>query len=97
MHPQRFYTLAASCPDRVGIVAQVAGFVAQHNGWILETSHHADAHSDRYFMRIEIRANSLPFGLARFRELFTPIALFTVPTTHRPRPGKAQAQATPAQ
>ena len=74
MHPQRFYTLTASCPDRVGIVAQVAGFVAQHNGWILETSHHADAHSDRYFMRIEIRANSLPFDLARFRELFAPIA-----------------------
>ena len=74
MHPQRFYTLTASCPDRVGIVAQVAGFIAAHDGWILETSHHAHAHSDRYFMRIEIQANSLPFDLARFRELFAPIA-----------------------
>ena len=27
MHNQRFYTLTASCPDRVGIVARVAGFL----------------------------------------------------------------------
>ncbi|HET7776266.1 MAG TPA: formyltetrahydrofolate deformylase, partial [Azospira sp.] len=35
MHRQRFYTLSASCPDRVGIVAKVSGFFAAHQGWIL--------------------------------------------------------------
>ena len=74
MHPQRCYTLTAACPDRVGIVARVAGFIAEHNGWILETSHHADAQSNRYFMRIEIRADSLSFELAQLRTLFSPIA-----------------------
>ena len=74
MHPQRCYTLTAACPDRVGIVARVAGFIAEHNGWILETSHHADAQSNRYFMRIEIRADSLSFELAQLRTLFFPIA-----------------------
>ncbi|MBE7423204.1 MAG: formyltetrahydrofolate deformylase [Zoogloeaceae bacterium] len=74
MHAQRRYTLTASCPDRVGIVARVASFIAENGGWILETSHHADDDSQRYFMRIEIRADSLPFDLAEFGRRFAPIA-----------------------
>lgn len=74
MHAQRRYTLTASCPDRVGIVARVAGFIAENRGWILETSHHADDDTQRYFMRIEIKADSLPFDLAEFRRRFQPIA-----------------------
>jgi formyltetrahydrofolate deformylase len=74
VHAQRRYTLTASCPDRVGIVARVATFIAENRGWILETSHHADDDTQRYFMRIEIKADSLPFDLAEFRRRFQPIA-----------------------
>ncbi len=74
MHPQRRYTLTAACPDRVGIVARVATFIADNKGWILETSHHADSDTERYFMRIEIKADSLPFDLAEFQRRFQPIA-----------------------
>ncbi|MEZ5627181.1 MAG: formyltetrahydrofolate deformylase [Rhodocyclaceae bacterium] len=79
MHRQRFYTLSASCPDRVGIVARVSTFIAQHQGWILETALHAEPPREgesvgRYFMRIEIRADSLPFMLSEFRERFAPLA-----------------------
>ena len=74
MHRDRFYTLTASCPDRVGIVARVSGFIAQHNGWMLESSYHADDIDGRYFMRIEIKADSLPFELAELRRRFQPIA-----------------------
>jgi formyltetrahydrofolate deformylase len=74
MHRERFYTLAASCPDRTGIIARVTGFFAEHNGWILESSFHADDASSRYFMRIEVKADSLPFMLAELRERFRPIA-----------------------
>ena len=74
MHTQRCYTLSLSCPDRVGIVARVAGFFAGHQGWILESSQHADEQSERYFMRLEVRADSLPFHLAELRERFAPIA-----------------------
>ncbi|MBI4754831.1 MAG: formyltetrahydrofolate deformylase [Betaproteobacteria bacterium] len=74
MHAQRTYTLVAACPDQVGIVARVAGFIAEHRGWILETNHHADIESGRYFMRIEVKADSLPFDLAGFRSRFRPIA-----------------------
>src|SRR5574343_531162 len=70
MHRDRFYTLSASCPDQVGIIAKVSGFIAGHGGWILESSFHADALTARYFMRIEIKADSLPFLLAEFRERF---------------------------
>jgi predicted amino acid-binding ACT domain protein len=75
MHSQRFYTLSASCPDQVGIIARVAGFIAEHNGWILESSYPLRRLADgRYFMRIEVKADSLPFHLAEFRERFRPIA-----------------------
>ena len=74
MHKGRFYTLTASCPDRVGIVARVAGFIAQHGGWMLESSYHADDVDHRYFMRIEIKADSLPFDLDGFRGRFQSIA-----------------------
>lgn len=67
-------TLTLSCPDRVGIVAAVSGFLASHNGWITEANHHADPLSGWYFMRQEILANSLPFALEEFRERFLPIA-----------------------
>ena len=70
MHRERFYTLSASCPDQVGIIARVSGFFAAHGGWILESSFHADAITGHYFMRLEIRADSLPFLLAELRERF---------------------------
>ncbi|MBK6400983.1 MAG: formyltetrahydrofolate deformylase [Rhodocyclaceae bacterium] len=78
MHRDRFYTLAASCPDRTGIIARVTGFFAEHQGWILESSFHSDEGNGdipaRYFMRLEIKADSLPFMLAELRERFEPIA-----------------------
>ena len=70
MHRERFYTLSASCPDQVGIIARVSGFIAEHGGWILESSFHADDLTRRYFMRIELKADSVPILLAEFRERF---------------------------
>ena len=68
------YTLSLSCPDRVGVVAAVSGFLASHQGWITEANHHADAEAQRFFMRQEILADSLPFDLATLRARFAPIA-----------------------
>ena len=78
MHRERFYTLTASCPDRVGIVAAVSGFFAKHGGWILETTLHSEPPNDAgvaaYFMRLEIKADSLPFDLDGLRAAFQPVA-----------------------
>jgi len=74
MSAERRYTLTLSCPDRVGIVAAVSSLIAQHQGWIVEANHHADSQAKRFFMRQEIRADSLPFDVASLRERFAPIA-----------------------
>ncbi len=74
MSSARRYTLTLTCPDRVGIVAAVSGLIAQHQGWIVEASHHADEPAKRFFLRQEIRADSLPFDVAALREKFAPIA-----------------------
>lgn len=71
---ERRYTLTISCPDRTGIIAAVTGFVAQHGGWIVEASYHTDDLTKEFFMRQEIRADSLPFDLAEFRTRFSALA-----------------------
>jgi formyltetrahydrofolate deformylase len=70
----RRYVLTITCPDRIGIVAAVTGFIAGHGGSVLEASQHGDLSSGRFFLRIEVTAESLPFGLDTFREAFSPIA-----------------------
>ncbi|MEJ2452065.1 MAG: formyltransferase family protein [Gammaproteobacteria bacterium] len=70
----RTYRLVVSCPDRIGIVAAVSGFLAEHGAWILEASQHSDAAKGWFFMRYEIRADSLPFDIEALRQAFTAIA-----------------------
>jgi formyltetrahydrofolate deformylase len=68
------YTLTISCPDRTGIIAAVTGFIAQHGGFIVEASYHTDLETQRFFMRQEIRADSLPFDADEFRRRFALLA-----------------------
>ena len=68
------YTLTISCPDRAGIIAAVSGFIAQHGGFIVEASYHTEQEAQRFFMRQEIRADSLPFDADEFRRRFAPLA-----------------------
>jgi len=70
----RTFRLVTACPDRVGIVAKVSHFLASHNGWITESNHHSDDQNGWFFMRHEIRADTLPFDIDAFREAFAPIA-----------------------
>jgi formyltetrahydrofolate deformylase len=70
----RRYVLTITCPDRVGIVAAVTGFIASHGGSVLEATQHGDLSSGRFFLRIEVTAESLPFGPEEFRTAFEPVA-----------------------
>jgi formyltetrahydrofolate deformylase len=74
MTAEHSYTLTISCPDRVGIVAEVSRFIASRGGWILEANHHADRDSQRFFMRNVIRADSLQGGASAFCAEFEPVA-----------------------
>ncbi|NRA55565.1 MAG: formyltetrahydrofolate deformylase [Gammaproteobacteria bacterium] len=71
---ERVYRLTVSCPDSIGIVAKVSQFIAQHQGSILEANHHTEKDQNWFFMRNEITASSLPFGLEQFKQKFAPLA-----------------------
>ncbi|HEY7386418.1 MAG TPA: formyltetrahydrofolate deformylase, partial [Beijerinckiaceae bacterium] len=47
------YILTLSCPDRIGIVAAVAGFLADRQGNILASAQFDDRLSNRFFMRVQ--------------------------------------------
>jgi len=68
------YILTISCPDRTGIIAAVSGFIAQHGGFIVEASYHTEQEAQLFFMRQEIRADSLPFDAGEFRRRFASLA-----------------------
>ena len=66
------YRLIVSCPDRVGIVSRVSGFIAAQNGSIVEANQHSDLDTGRFFMRYDIQSNAL--SADAFRASFAPIA-----------------------
>ncbi len=68
------YRLILDCPDQVGIVTKVGDFLSQHGGWICDANHHSDTDSNRFFSRIVVNAESLPFDVETLREKFTPLA-----------------------
>ena len=74
MHNTRRYTLTISCPDRAGIIAAVSGFIAEHGGFIVEASYHTEQEAQRFFMRQEIRADSLPFDAKEFGRRFVTLS-----------------------
>ncbi|HVX22817.1 MAG TPA: formyltetrahydrofolate deformylase [Acidimicrobiales bacterium] len=74
MCAMRRYILTVTCPDRVGIVAAVTGFIAGHGGWVLEAAQHGDLSTGRFFLRIETLADSLPFGPDGLGDRFGPVA-----------------------
>lgn len=51
------YILTTACPDTTGIVAAIAGFLAEHNATITEAQHHNDAHTRTSFMRTVFHDN----------------------------------------
>ncbi|XKH61431.1 formyltetrahydrofolate deformylase [Halomonas sediminis] len=68
------YRLVVSCPDQVGIVARVSGFIAQQGGSITEASQHSDLEAGRFFMRYEILADSVGMTAEALRTAFEPVA-----------------------
>ena len=72
--PMRRYILTMTCPDRVGIVAAVTGLIASLGGSVLEAAQHGDLDSGRFFLRMEIIADSLPFGPGELAAAFEHVA-----------------------
>jgi len=49
--PDTSYVLTITCPDTIGIVAEVAGFLRDQNYFIEESSHFGDRGTGQFFMR----------------------------------------------
>lgn len=69
-----FYRLIVSCPDRVGIVSRVSSFIAAQGGSITEASQHSDLETGQFFMRYEVRADTVGVPYHEFSAAFAPVA-----------------------
>lgn len=65
------YTLRLQCPDRPGLVAKVAGFLAERGANIVDAQQFDDALSNRFFMRVAFTAEE---SIERLRAGFAAIA-----------------------
>ena len=71
---QERFILRASCRDAIGIVADVAGFLAERRLFIAETANFGDAASGLFFMRLLFAPTMPGFTLAKFKAEFGVIA-----------------------
>ncbi len=55
-------------------MAAVTGFIAAHGGWVVEAAQHSDPATGTFFQRIEVRADSVPFGPEEFGRRFADVA-----------------------
>lgn len=66
--------LLIACPDRSGIIAAVAGFIAEHAGNIVEADQHSDPQENAFFMRVEIEREGFGLSPSSFPDLWRPLA-----------------------
>lgn len=68
------YILTIACPDTVGIVAAVAGFLADQDAFINESSHFGDPETKRFFMRTVFTCGAFTPPAGEFVKRFSRIA-----------------------
>src|ERR1700753_3970383 len=67
--------LRLSCPDRVGLLALISNFVAQHGGNLIEVHQYTDPAAGWFFTRMEFDTRTLAVDLPALRPEFTPVAV----------------------
>jgi len=72
--PEHSFILTMVCPDTVGVVADVAGYLRDRNLFIEESSHYGDPETGRFFMRTRFNALGMSFSRTDFAEGFSAIA-----------------------
>ncbi len=68
------YVLTFTCPDTVGIVAAVAGYLRDQNYFIEESSHFGDRETNNFFSRTRFSTNGGAWSEDAFREGFKNIS-----------------------
>lgn len=68
------FILTIVCPDTVGIVAAVSGYLSDHGCFIEASNHYGDPDTRRFFMRTRFTPTGTAFSRTQFAEEFAPIA-----------------------
>ena len=66
--------LLVSCPDRRGLVSQIAEFVSRNNGNITHADHHIDSQSGLFLMRVEWELDEFRIAPDEIGIHFAPVA-----------------------
>jgi formyltetrahydrofolate deformylase len=64
------FVLTLSCPDRVGVVHAVTGFLAEHDANILDSQEWGDPDTGRFFMRVHVSGLDVVSGFSELAGLF---------------------------
>jgi len=65
--------LKISCPDRVGLLAQITKFVAEQGGNLKEVHQFTDPVENWFFARMEVETHTLRCDVAGLRQAFEPL------------------------
>ena len=68
------FILTITCPDTVGIVAAVSGFLTQHDCFITESAQYGDPLSRRFFSRTVFTAGAMTPEPADLQKMFAMVA-----------------------
>jgi formyltetrahydrofolate deformylase len=68
------YILTITCPDTVGIVAAVAGYLRDQNFFVEESSHFGDRDTGNFFSRTKFSTNGEQWSEDKFRSGFSTIS-----------------------
>jgi formyltetrahydrofolate deformylase len=68
------FILTLSCPDRLGIVHAVTGFLSEHGCNIVDSQQFGDRDAGRFFMRVHVERTDAAYGLESLRAEFAPVA-----------------------
>jgi formyltetrahydrofolate deformylase len=72
--PDNSYILTITCPDTVGIVAAVAGYLRDQNFFVEESAHFGDRDTGMFFSRTRFSLNGGSWSEEVFRQGFTRIS-----------------------
>jgi len=72
--PEHSFILTVVCPDTVGIVAAVSGYLSDRGCFIEASNHYGDPDTRHFFMRTCFTPPGEAFSDARFRKEFSAIA-----------------------
>ncbi|MBD1814002.1 formyltetrahydrofolate deformylase [Microcoleus vaginatus DQ-U2] len=67
-------TLLIACPDRKGLVALLANFIASHNGNIIHADHHTDFTAGLFLSRLEWQLDGFDLTTEQITPAFSEIA-----------------------